>query len=209
MATTLEVQKRETKPHSNITSIRNAGRIPGVIYGYKAENVPVSVDSLTFIKAVRDNGRNSVFSVSVDGAKLNVLLHDYQIDPLKGDIEHIDLLAVNMSEEVEAAVSINLVGESKGVKLSGVLQQVLYEITVSATPDKLPEVVEVDITDLDIGDAITVTDIPKNGDYDVITEGEEVIATVSAPRTADEPETTSSAVTEPEALHGSDETPDK
>ncbi|MBC1475322.1 50S ribosomal protein L25/general stress protein Ctc [Listeria grandensis] len=208
MATTLEVQKRETKPHSNITSIRNAGRIPGVIYGYKAENVPVSVDSLTFIKAVRDNGRNSVFSVTVDGAKLNVLLHDYQIDPLKGDIEHIDLLAVNMSEDVEANVSINLVGDSKGVKSSGVLQQVLYEITVSATPDKLPEVVEVDITDLDIGDSIAVSDIPKNADYEVITDVEEVIATVSAPRVADEPETTSE-VAEPEAVHGSEGTPDQ
>ncbi|WP_430535868.1 50S ribosomal protein L25/general stress protein Ctc [Listeria rocourtiae] len=209
MATTLEVQKRETKPHSNITSIRNAGRIPGVIYGYKADNVPVSVDSLTFIKAVRDNGRNAVFSVAIDGAKLNVLLHEYQIDPLKGDIEHIDLLAVNMSEEVEATVTINLVGESKGVKLSGVLQQVLYEITVSATPDKLPEVVDVDITDLDIGDTITVADIPNNPDYEVITDGEEVVATVSAPRTSDEPETTSGEVAEPEALHGSDEAEEK
>ncbi|MBC2079461.1 50S ribosomal protein L25/general stress protein Ctc [Listeria booriae] len=203
MATTLEVQKRETKPHSNITSIRNAGRIPGVIYGYKADNVSVSVDSLTFIKAVRDNGRNSVFSVSIDGAKLNVLLHDYQVDPLKGDIEHIDLLAVNMSEEVEANVSVNLVGESKGVKLGGVLQQVLYEITVTATPDKLPETIDLDITDLDVGDTIAVSDIPKNGDYEVITDMEEVIATVAAPRVADEPETTEAA--EPEAIHGADD----
>ncbi|AQY49773.1 50S ribosomal protein L25/general stress protein Ctc [Listeria weihenstephanensis FSL R9-0317] len=209
MATTLEVQKRETKPHSNITAIRNAGRIPGVIYGYKAENVPVSVDALTFIKAVRDNGRNSVFSVTIDGAKLNVLLHDYQTDALKGDIEHIDLLAVDMSEEVEATVNISLVGESKGVKLSGVLQQVLYDLTVATTPDKLPEVVEVDITNLDIGDAITVADLAKNADYTVITDGEEVIATVSAPRSADEPETTSSAVTEPEAIHGSEGNADK
>ncbi|MBA5844693.1 50S ribosomal protein L25, partial [Escherichia coli] len=84
--------------------------------GYKSENVPVSVDSLELIKAVRDNGRNAVFSVTVDGKKLNVLLHEYQVDPLKDVLVHVDLLAVDMNEEVETDVRVVLVGDAPGVK---------------------------------------------------------------------------------------------
>lgn len=206
MATNLEVQKRDTKQHSQVTEIRNAGRIPGIIYGYQSENITVSVDSLELIKAIREHGRNAVFSVTVDGSKLNVLLHEYQVDPLKDELIHVDFLAVNMSEEVEADVRIDLVGDSSGVKEGGVLQQVLYEVTVAATPDKLPEAIEVDIAKLAIGDALTIGDIPKDKNYEIKTEAEEVVVTVSAPRTEEE-EVADTEVKEPEAAHGSAEEP--
>ncbi len=206
MATNLEVQKRDTKQHSQVTEIRVAGRIPGIIYGYQSENITISVDSLELIKTIREHGRNAVFSVTIDGKKLNVLLHEYQIDPLKDELIHVDFLAVNMSEEVEADVRIDLVGESSGVKEGGVLQQVLYEVTVAATPDKLPEAIEVDITKLAIGDSLAVGDIPKNTDFEIKTDVEEAVVTVAAPRT--EVETTAGEeVAEPEAAHGSAEEP--
>ncbi|WP_099224475.1 50S ribosomal protein L25/general stress protein Ctc [Listeria costaricensis] len=207
MATTLEVQKRDTKQHSSTTQVRQAGRIPAIIYGYQAENIPVSVDALELIKAVREHGRNAVFSVTIDGQKLNVLLHQYQIDSLKDQLIHVDLLAVNMKEEVDAEVRVDLVGEASGVKEGGVLQQVLYELTVTATPDQLPEAIEVDISNLAIGDALSVSDLPKNNDYEIKTDSEEVLATVAAPRVEEvEPDTDAP---EPEAAHGSDEEPVK
>lgn len=205
MAIVLDIKKRKTKPHSNITEVRESGRIPAIVYGYQSENVPVSVDELDLLKLVRENGRNAVFTVNLDGKKVNVLLHDYQIDPLKNKLVHVDLLAVDMKAEVEAEVRIDLVGESTGVKEGGVLQQVLHEVTVSATPDKLPESVEVDISELGIGDSVEVSKISTSKAFEIITDGEEVIATVTAPRV--EEESTTDEVTEPEAAHGTNEEP--
>ncbi|EFI84910.1 ribosomal protein L25, Ctc-form [Listeria grayi DSM 20601] len=205
MAIVLDIKKRETKPHSNITEVRESGRIPAIVYGYQSENVPVSVDELDLLKLVRENGRNAVFTVNLDGKKVNVLLHDYQIDPLKNKLVHVDLLAVDMKAEVEAEVRIDLVGESTGVKEGGVLQQVLHEVTVSATPDKLPESVEVDISELGIGDSVEVSKISTSKAFEIITDGEEVIATVTAPRV--EEESTTEEVAEPEAAHGTNEEP--
>lgn len=205
MAIVLDIKKRETKPHSNITEVRESGRIPAIVYGYQSENVPVSVDELDLLKLVRENGRNAVFTVNLDGKKVNVLLHDYQIDPLKNKLVHVDLLAVDMKAEVEAEVRIDLIGESTGVKEGGVLQQVLHEVTVSATPDKLPESVEVDISELGIGDSVEVSKISTSKAFEIITDGEEVIATVTAPRV--EEESTTEEVAEPEAAHGTNEEP--
>ncbi|MFC0491059.1 General stress protein CTC [Listeria grayi] len=205
MAIVLDIKKRKTKPHSNITEVRESGRIPAIVYGYQSENVPVSVDELDLLKLVRENGRNAVFTVNLDGKKVNVLLHDYQIDPLKNKLVHVDLLAVDMKAEVEAEVRIDLVGESTGVKEGGVLQQVLHEVTVSATPDKLPESVEVDISELGIGDSVEVSKISTSKAFEIITDGEEVIATVTAPRV--EEESTTEEVAEPEAAHGTNEEP--
>ncbi|WP_163655597.1 50S ribosomal protein L25/general stress protein Ctc [Listeria sp. PSOL-1] len=206
MATALEVQKRDTEKHSYTSKIREEGRIPAIVYGYKASNIPVSIDALELIKAVRDHGRNEVFTINVDGSKLNVLLHEYQIDPLKDELIHVDLLAVNMTEEVEAEVPVTLTGESKGVKEGGVLQQVLYELTVSATPNKLPETIEVDITEIGVGDSLAVKDISAVNNYKVVTEGESIVATVSAPRSAEETVVDTEAK-EPVADHGTAEEP--
>lgn len=206
MATTLEVQKRDTKPHSQVTEVRESGRIPAIIYGYKTENVPVSVDGLELIKAVREHGKNAVFAVNVGGSKFNVLLHEYQKDPIKDEVIHVDFLAVNMSEEVEAEVRVDLVGESVGVKAGGVLQQILYEVNVKATPDKLPESIEVDISKLEIGDSLAVSDLRANPNYEVMTDGEEAILTIAAPRVEEEAEA-DTAAPEPEAAHGTAEEP--
>lgn len=206
MAIVLDVKERETKPHSNITEVRNNGRIPAIVYGYQSENVPVSVDELELIKLIRENGRNAVFTINLNSKKVNVLLHEYQVDPLKDKLVHIDFLAVDMKAEVEADVRIDLVGEAVGVKEGGILQQILHEVTVSATPDKLPEVIEVDISKLAIGDSVEVGKIPANNDYEIVTEVEEVIATITAPRTEEETADTEEA-SEPAAEHGTAEAP--
>lgn len=85
-----------------------------------------------------------------------------------------------MSEETEVETEVVLVGESVGAKSGGVLAQNLYTVVVSATPDKLPERIEVDVTNLELGDSITVADLPKNDDYKFVTDSEEQIAAVVA-----------------------------
>ncbi|MFZ0076860.1 MAG: 50S ribosomal protein L25, partial [Exiguobacterium undae] len=93
-------------------------------------------------------------------------------------IKHVEFIAVKMDEETEVETDIVLVGEAAGAKLGGFLSQTLFKVTVAATPDKLPERIEVDVTELAIGDSITVADLPEEKDFRVVTEGDIQVAAV-------------------------------
>lgn len=186
MSVSLEVKERAVRPRSLRNQLRHSGQVPAVVYGYEIESTPISVEEKELTKILRDNGVNAVITMTVGGKKINTLMYKAQLDTFTGQMKHVEFLAVNMKEATEVEAEIVLVGESAGVKSGGVLAQNLYNVLVSATPDKLPERVEVDITDLAIGDAITVADLPKNNDYDIITEAEEQIAAVVEAQAAEE-----------------------
>ncbi|WP_265459343.1 50S ribosomal protein L25/general stress protein Ctc [Enterococcus sp. HY326] len=199
MSVSLEVQERAVRPRSERNRLRHEGRIPAVVYGYQIESTPISVDSANLEKLLRQNGANAVFEMNVKGQKVNSLVHSTQLDTFNGKIKHVEFLAVNMKEETEVEAEVSLIGEAAGVKAGGTLAQNLYTVVVSATPDKLPERVEVDVTALEIGDSISVADLPKHADYTVVTPAEEQIAAVVETIVNDEPETTEAAA-EPEVI---------
>ena len=140
--------------------------------------------------------------MTIDGKKVNTLVHKVQTNTFTNHFEHVEFLSVNMSEETEVETEIVLVGEAAGVKAGGVLAQNLYTVIVSATPSNLPERIEVDVTNLNLGDAITVADLPENNDYKVVSDGEEQIAAVAAP--TEEAETTDEE-SEPEVIGSTEE----
>ena len=186
MATELKANKRKDFKRSSLTKLRHEGNIPAVVYGYKTENTAIEVDSITFIKTIREVGRNGIISLNVDGTKQNVILSDYQQDHLKDAVTHIDFLAVNMSEEIDADVRIELNGEAPGVKDGGVLQQPLHEVSVTAKPNDLPDAIEVDITDLQVGDTVTIGDIRDKYSVTLNEEDDRTIASILAPRQEEE-----------------------
>ncbi|MDA9471709.1 50S ribosomal protein L25/general stress protein Ctc [Enterococcus sp. 5H] len=185
MSVSLEVKERAVRPRSLRNQLRHSGQVPAVVYGYEIESTAISVDEKELTKVLRDNGANAVITMNVGGKKINTLMYKAQLDTFTSQLKHVEFLAVNMKEATEVEAEIVLVGESEGVKAGGVLAQNLYNVLVSATPDKLPERVEVDITKLAIGDAITVADLPKEKDYDIITDAEEQIAAVVEAQAAD------------------------
>lgn len=199
MSVSLEVKERAVRPRSLRNQLRHSGQVPAVVYGYDIESTPVSVDQKELTKILRDNGANAVITMTIGGKKINTLVFKVQLDTFTSQMKHIEFLAVNMKETTEVEAEIVLVGESEGVKAGGELAQNLYNVLVSATPDKLPERVEVDITKLAIGDAITVADLPVNKDYDIVTDGEEQIAAVVEAKSATEEET-SEAAAEPTVI---------
>lgn len=178
MAVTLNVKERATRPRSLRNQLRHEGQIPGIVYGYQIDSTPVSVDDRELMRLLRENGSNTVFTMDLGGKKVNTLLHDVQRDTFTGAFTHIEFLSVNMNVETEVESDLVLVGDAAGVKAGGVLTQTLYTVTVSATPDKLPENIEIDVTELEIGDSISVADIPANADYTIVTDAEEQIASV-------------------------------
>jgi len=190
MSVILKVEERAVRPRSIRKKLRKEGRVPGSVYGKTIEDVTISVDAQTLDKTIRQNGLNGVYTLDVNGKKINTLLFDYQLDTFTKDWVHVEFLAVDMNEETEVEAELSVVGTAKGMKEGGILEQSLYSVVVSATPDKLPEQVEVDITDLAIGDALTIADIPEHDDYTIVNDPEEQILVIGAPRAIEEIEET-------------------
>ncbi|RPJ99937.1 50S ribosomal protein L25/general stress protein Ctc [Priestia endophytica] len=189
MSNQLQAQVREDLKRSATRKLREDGSVPAVVYGYNQNSKSIFLDSVDFIKTMREVGRNGVLTLVVEKDKFPVMLHDVQVDPLKDQVVHADFYVVNMKEEVDAEVTISLVGEPAGVKDGGVLSQALNEISVRALPNDVPSVIEVDVSHLGINDAITISDIPKEGKYEITNEDlEETIASVLPPRQVEEVE---------------------
>ncbi|WP_419895184.1 50S ribosomal protein L25/general stress protein Ctc [Macrococcus psychrotolerans] len=172
-------QGKQTKGELN--KIRNEGKIPAVVYGYGASNTSVKVDEPEFVKVIREVGRNGVIELGVGAKTIKVMVSDYQVDPLKNKVTHIDFLAINMKSELTVDVVINLTGEAQGVKEGGVVQQPLFQLSVTATPDEIPETIEVDVTELNIGDSIMVGDLKSGKAYTINNEDDEAIVSVVPP----------------------------
>ncbi|WP_172373689.1 50S ribosomal protein L25/general stress protein Ctc [Sporosarcina jiandibaonis] len=204
MSTTIQSELRVKGQHSTITELRAAGFVPAVVYGYNTEATSISVNERDLLKTLRVTGRNGVMKLQVDGNEVNVVLNDYQADPLKGTVLHADFLAINMTEELEVSVQINLVGESKGEKEGGVIQQPNWELDIKVKPADIPESYDIDISELEIGDTLTVADIREKSKYEILNEDDYALVTISAPRSEEElealDEATEDVSAEPEVI---------
>ena len=185
MASLKSIIRQGKQTRSDLKKLRNTGKVPAVVYGYGTKNTSVKVDEVEFIKVIREVGRNGVIDLGVGSKTIKVMVSDYQFDPLKNQITHIDFLAINMTEERTVDVPVQLVGEAVGAKEGGVVEQPLFNLEVTATPDNIPEVIEVDITELNINDSYSVADIKVSGDFTIENEPEDSIVTVVPP--TDEP----------------------
>ncbi|MBO0449438.1 50S ribosomal protein L25/general stress protein Ctc [Enterococcus sp. MJM12] len=186
MAVKLNVEKRAIRPRSLRNKLRHEGKVPAVVNGYQIESTPIAVDAAALEKIYREHGANAVIVLSIDGKNVNTLVRGTQSDTFTKKLTHVEFLSVNMTEETEVEAEVVLVGEAAGVKAGGVLTQTLYNVVVSATPDKLPERIEVDVTALEIGDALSVADLPKDADFTIVTDPEEQIVAVSEAQAAEE-----------------------
>lgn len=199
MSVSLEVKERAVRPRSLRNKLRHEGKVPAIVYGYQIESTPISVDEAALAKLLRENGANTVISLDINGKKINTLMYKAQLDTFTSKMKHVEFLAVNMKEVTEVEAEVVLVGDSVGAKSGGVLAQNLYTVIVSATPDKLPERIEVDVTALEIGDSLTVADIPKNDDFTIVTDPEEQLAAVVEAQSEPDPDASSEAA-EPEVI---------
>lgn len=186
MSTVLSVKKREAGHRSTLTQLRKGGAIPAVIYGYSLDSTPISISEKEFRKSIQKNGQNGVFSMELDGKKVNVVVSEIQQCSMKNEVNHIDFLAINMSEVIESEVPIKLVGESVGISVGGILMQPNLDVKIKVKPADIPEAIEVDITELKIGETITVADIRDKIEFDIISENDHTLVTIMAPAVVDE-----------------------
>ncbi|MGG0719530.1 50S ribosomal protein L25/general stress protein Ctc [Robertmurraya massiliosenegalensis] len=185
MSTALQAVERTEFRNSALTKIRREGNIPAVVYGNKLETKPIYINGADFIKTMREVGRNGVFPLDLNGKQVNVMLTDYQADAIKNEVIHADLLAVDMKKEIQADVRISLLGEAIGVKDGGVLQQSLHEVSVTSTPSNIPQIIEVDISHLEVGGTITIADL-KTNNFEINHDSEQTIASILPPKVEEE-----------------------
>ncbi|WP_226038372.1 50S ribosomal protein L25/general stress protein Ctc [Aquibacillus saliphilus] len=181
MAVKLKADQRESLNTSYTKQLRKAGLVPAIVYGNKKEPMTVAVNSIELLKTVRDEGINAIISLSIDGESVDVMLHDYQIEPLRDELIHADFYIVNMSQEMDVEVPIHLDGEAKGSKEGGVLQQPLYNLAVRAKPRDIPEEIKLDVSKLEIGDSIMVGDLKEGRNYEILEAEDATIVTILAP----------------------------
>src|SRR5690625_4293754 len=124
MAISLKAKAREDLTRGATKQIRQEEFIPAVVYGKDKDARTVSVQYMELLKTVRDEGRNAIISLDIEnGSKVDVMLHEYQTDPVKGDVIHADFYVVDMSEEMDVTVTLQLEGEPEGAREGGILQQ--------------------------------------------------------------------------------------
>ena len=199
MASLKSIIRQGKQTRSDLKTLRKIGKVPAIVYGYGTKNTSVKVDEVEFIKVIREVGRNGVIELGVGSKSIKVMVSDYQFDPLKNQITHIDFLAINMSEERTVEVPVQLTGEAVGAKEGGVVEQPLFDLEVTATPDNIPESIEIDISELDVNDSYSVADIKVSGDFTIENDPEESVVTVVPP--TEEP-----TEEEIEAMEGESET---
>lgn len=184
----LEANVREKTGKGVARKLRRAGRVPGVLYGHHMEQpILFDVDLKELESILYSAGRTAVINLNLKGGNgsgnQTAMLADYQRDVFGTCVTHVDLKQVRMDEMVTASVPIALVGNSVGVKGGGVVEQLLREIQIEALPMDVPENLEVDITDLDMGHHMTVADLQLPSKVTLLNaDPTDTVVTVHAPR---------------------------
>ena len=186
----LEVRPRESRGSRDARRLRRQGLIPGVLYG-RQEPRAICVPERDLRRALTGSGGlHTILDVVLDGSDAQpAVLKDYQRDPVRGLVVHVDLQTVRLDRPIQATVSVTLQGEAAGTKEGGVLSQVTRELNVEALPMEIPEHIDADISVLAIGDSLRLADLPAIDGVTFLDDPDEtVLATVTPPTVVEEPE---------------------
>lgn len=197
----IEAQMRTPGGKNVNRRLRNSGIIPAVLYGPGKESIAISVDPQIVQDILHsESGRNSIFTINLDGsAQNNSMVKDYQLDPVQGELIHVDFIQIAMDRLLQLDVNIEIVGEAKGVKIGGgIMDFVTRSIEVECLPADIPESIKVDVSHLDINDYIRVNNIEVDPKVKVLSDPEVVVVTIIPPVKEEEPEVEEEAAAEAE-----------
>ncbi|MCK5655447.1 MAG: 50S ribosomal protein L25 [Candidatus Aureabacteria bacterium] len=202
----LDVQVREKKGTGGARSVRRDGYIPAVIYAHGEEALLIMIDRKQFSRAVRGHtSENVLIDMKIEKQKKpkKAIIKEIQVHPVSDEIIHIDFSEVFMDEKMHTRVPVVERGEAKGVKdQGGVLEHIVRDIEIECLPAEIPEKIEVDISDLEVGKSIHVSDIVFSEGIKVLTDSALVVFSVAIPKVAEEavPSEGEEAAAEPEVI---------
>ena len=166
----LNAKTRTTKGNSPARAMRRQGRVPAVLYGPNTEPTMISIELNDLETIIKRGGLGrSIFNLHIDGGKKStqVMIKEMQSHPLSKEVLHVDFYEVSMDRKVWVNVPITTIGKSVGVEDGGLLQIIRRELEVACRPDEIPKSIVIDITHLDIGDAVHVEDIETPGNVEI------------------------------------------
>src|SRR5271166_1334223 len=187
MATATAEKNVEAKPRqgggkNDARRLRQSGMIPAVVYGAGQPSKAIAVDPKQMRRILNsETGHNSIFDLNFDGASAKVMIVDWQYEPIKGALLHVDLKRIAMDKALRVSVPILMKGEAPGVKVQGgILEQLLREVEIECLPGDIPGHIDADISNLMFGQVVRVSDLPHTGKLKFITEENQPIAHVVA-----------------------------
>lgn len=178
----LEAQPREAGTKNQARRVRREGKIPGVVYGAGKDALSVSVDPRHVLRILRsDSGHNTIFDLALDGERTKAMIVDWQYEPIKGHLLHIDLKRIAMDKALRVSVPIVLQGVAEGVKTEGgILEQMLREVEIECLPGDIPSHIDVDISHLTFGKVLRVSDLPRGEKLKFLSDANQPVAHVTS-----------------------------
>jgi large subunit ribosomal protein L25 len=182
MEVRIKAQIREEIGKSAVKKLRREGFLPAVAYGAGEKTLSLKINKHDFLKFLRSiKGESVLIKLAINRRVKTAILKDIERDPVTGEVLHVDFQLLHKGERVSVTVPVVLVGTPEGVKMGGVMEQILREIEIRAIPSKIPAHIEVDVSGLKIGDSIHVRDL-KLEDVEILEDEESTIVTVIAPK---------------------------
>lgn len=187
--TIIHAKKRDSKGKSAAKQLRADSFIPAVVYGHKFASLALSLNAAEINKLFKPGREDAeeyrlyklLIDTEDDSQGTMVMLKEIQRHPINDSIHHIDFFAVRMDEKITAPVHLKIVGKSAGVKLGGILRHILREITVKSLPTDIPPHIDIDVSELQIGDSVHVRDLQLPANVQIITDLDAPIVSVLAP----------------------------
>ncbi|MHB2020623.1 MAG: 50S ribosomal protein L25 [Candidatus Xenobia bacterium] len=199
---TLQAESRDKKGKQNAKRLRHKGELPGVLYGKGVEAMPISVKLRDLLKAI-SAGENVLVNLKLGAATHTAMISELQRESVSRQYHHVDFHKVSLEDTVETTVAIKFHGHAAGEKTGGMVDHVLWEVEVEALPLSIPEHIDVDVSALNVDDAIHVRDLKVPEGVKVLSNPDDVVVIVHAPRQEETPEAaavTPAAAGEPEVI---------
>ncbi|GCL74560.1 50S ribosomal protein L25 [Paenibacillus naphthalenovorans] len=182
MAATLKAEARTGRTKGDLNRLRAQGKVPGIVYGKKVTQTPIAIDQKELFTLLKTNP-NGIIEMDVPGfGRQPVMINEVQRDVFTRQPLHVDFHQINMDEPVTTTVRLEFIGDPVGVKAGGILQIQHHEIEIRCLPQHILSEVEVDISGLDVGENILVSQLKLPADVEVKTDENDVLATILLPQ---------------------------
>lgn len=175
----IELNERKELGNKSSKYLRNNDMVPGIFYSSSEKPFPFYIEKKHMYDALRSSSR--VFSININEKALHAIFKEIQYHPVSEEIIHIDLYGVSLKDKINLSIPIVLNGESPGVKMGGMMTQTLLELEVSCPASKVPESIEIDISKLELGSILHVSDLEFD-DFEIITSDDATIVSVQVPK---------------------------
>jgi len=182
-AVAINCQRRDRKTKGFLHQLKRSSMVPGVVYGNEMKPLNIAAEAKQLSKIFQTHGTRALFSLGIEGehVPLMVVVREIQRHPVNGQLTHIDFFQVNMKEKMTGTVGIHITGEEELLNKNVVLMTGLKEIEISCLPANLPETIVFDVANLELGDKVTVANLPIPEGVEILTDPESLVVSLVSP----------------------------